>query len=162
MRKFIKSQSARIILCYSTQSDMFWSQFLFQQYSKWKYASIAPDNQQRDIFYFMANAGGLVLSSSFKLHTALLGPTPNQLQQAQLLNLKQNKAQTACAEPIHKGVNQRWKYVTQVQQQRPKSPMVTHSPGMHVNTKYIKPTRGTVTMYQWWSLCTLACIYLSP
>ena len=52
MRKFIKSQSACIILCYSTQSHMFWSQFLFHQHSKWEYASIAPGDQQHDIFYF--------------------------------------------------------------------------------------------------------------
>ena len=140
---------------------MFWSQFLFHQHSKWEYASITPAGQQRDRFYFTANAGGLVLSSSFKLHTALLGPTPNQLQQTQLLNLKQNEAQSTRAEPIHKGVNQHSKYITQGQQ-RPESPTVTHSPGMRVNTKYIKPTRGTLTMYQWWSLCTLACIYMSP
>ena len=40
-------------------------------------------------------------------------------------NLKQNEAQSARAEPTHKGVNQRSKYVTQVQLQRPESPTVT-------------------------------------
>ena len=42
-----------------------------------------------------------------------------------LTNLKQNEAQSARAESTHKGVNQRSKYVTEVQQQRPESPTVT-------------------------------------
>ena len=41
------------------------------------------------------------------------------------LNLKQNEAQSACAESTNKGVNSRSKYITQVQQQRPESPTVT-------------------------------------
>ena len=42
-------------------------------------------------------------------------------------NLKQNETQGArsAAESTHKGVNQRSKYVTQAQQQRPESPTVT-------------------------------------
>ena len=36
-------------------------------------------------------------------------------------NLKQNEAQSARTESIHKGVNQRSKYVTEVQQQRPET-----------------------------------------
>ena len=44
------------------------------------------------------------------------------------------------SESIHKGVNQRSKYITQVQQQRPESHW---SPGMLVNTRYINSTRGT-------------------
>ena len=40
-------------------------------------------------------------------------------------NLNQNEAQSARAESTHKGVNQRWKDVTQTQQQRPESPTVT-------------------------------------
>ena len=40
-------------------------------------------------------------------------------------NLKQNEAQSARAESTHRGDNQRSKYVTQVQQQRPESPTVT-------------------------------------
>ena len=40
-------------------------------------------------------------------------------------NLKQNEAQSARAQSTHKGVNQRSKYITQVQQQRPESPTVT-------------------------------------
>ena len=40
-------------------------------------------------------------------------------------NLKENEAQSAHAESTHKGVNWHSKYVTQVQQQRPESPMVT-------------------------------------
>ena len=39
--------------------------------------------------------------------------------------LKRNEAQSALAESTNKGVKQRSKYVTQVQQQRPESPMVT-------------------------------------
>ena len=41
------------------------------------------------------------------------------------LNLKQNEAQSTCAESTNKGVNLRSKYITQVQQQRPESPTVT-------------------------------------
>ena len=37
----------------------------------------------------------------------------------------QNEAQSARAESTHKGANWRWKYVRQVQQQRPESPTVT-------------------------------------
>ena len=40
-------------------------------------------------------------------------------------NLKQNEAQSARAESTRKGVNQRSKYVTLVQKQRPESPTVT-------------------------------------
>ena len=40
-------------------------------------------------------------------------------------NLKQNEARSICTESTHKGVNQRSKYITQVQQQRPESPTVT-------------------------------------
>ena len=40
--------------------------------------------------------------------------------------LKQSEVQSACAESTRKGVNQRWKGVTQTQQQRPESPTVTH------------------------------------
>ena len=60
----------------------------------------------------------------------------------------------------HKGVNWHSKYITQVQQQRPKSPTVTltwHAckhkvrklhlrSGMHVNTRYINSTRGTPSL----------------
>ena len=42
-----------------------------------------------------------------------------------IINLKQNEAQSDRAESTDKGVNQRSKYVTQVQQQRPESPTVT-------------------------------------
>ena len=38
---------------------------------------------------------------------------------------KQNEVQSARAEPAHKGGNQRSKYVTQTQKQRPESPTVT-------------------------------------
>ena len=41
------------------------------------------------------------------------------------INLKQNEAQSARVESTHKGVNQRSKYVTQVQQQRPEPPTAT-------------------------------------
>ena len=41
------------------------------------------------------------------------------------MNLKQDEAQSARAESTDKGVNQRSKYVTQAQQQRPESPTVT-------------------------------------
>ena len=40
-------------------------------------------------------------------------------------NLKRNEVQSARAESTHKGVNQRWKYVTQVQKHRPESLTVT-------------------------------------
>ena len=38
---------------------------------------------------------------------------------------KQDEAQCACVESTNKGVNVRWKDVTQTQQQRPESPTVT-------------------------------------
>ena len=41
------------------------------------------------------------------------------------INLKQNEASSAHAESAHRGVNSAKKYVTQVKQQRPESPMVT-------------------------------------
>ena len=40
-------------------------------------------------------------------------------------NLKQNEAQSARTESTNKGVNQRSKCVTRVQQQRPESPTIT-------------------------------------
>ena len=41
------------------------------------------------------------------------------------MSLKQNEAQSARAESTHKGVNQRSKYVTQIQQQRSESLSIT-------------------------------------
>ena len=41
------------------------------------------------------------------------------------MSLKQNEAQSARAESTHKGVNQRSKYVTQIQQQKTEPPTVT-------------------------------------
>ena len=61
-----------------------------------------------------------------------------------VINLKQNEAQSVRAESTHKGGNQRSKYVTQVQQQRPESPMVTltwHACKYKVHK--LHPTRGT-------------------
>ena len=54
----------------------------------------------------------------YRIHTKVLWIHIN-------MNLKQNEAQSARAESTHKGVNQRSKDVTQTQQQRPESPMVT-------------------------------------
>ena len=54
----------------------------------------------------------------------MLGVT-NKCIKRRNVNLKQNEANSARAESTHKGVNQRSKYVTQVQQQRPESPAVT-------------------------------------
>ena len=51
--------------------------------------------------------------------------TPPLSLSLSLSNLKQNEAHSARAESAHKGVNQRWKYVTQVQKRRPESPTVT-------------------------------------
>ena len=45
------------------------------------------------------------------------------------LDLKQNEAQSPCAESTSKGVNKRSKDVTQTQQQRPASPSVTQVAG---------------------------------
>ena len=67
------------------------------------------------------------------------------------MSLKQNEAQSARAESTHKGVNQRSKYVTQVQQQRPESSAVTliwHACKYEVHKLHLK-------MYLRWSLCTL-------
>ena len=52
-------------------------------------------------------------------------------------NLKQNEAQSARAESTHKGVNQRSKYVTQVNN-KDLSRQRLLSPQMRVNTRYIK------------------------
>ena len=60
-----------------------------------------------------------------------------------VINLKQNEAQSVRAESTYKEVNQRSKYVTQVQKQRPESPTVTHLACV------------SKRMYLWWSLCTL-------
>ena len=66
-------------------------------------------------------------------------------------NLKQNEAQSPCAESTHEGVNWYLKYVAQAQQQRPEllKVTVTWQACKYEVHKLLK------RMYLWWSLCTL-------
>ena len=67
----------------------------------------------------------------------------------------------SCLESTHKWVNQCSRFITQVQQQRPESPMV--SPGIGVNTRYISSHQFN-RMYLRWSLCLLylhTCLYVT-
>ena len=94
-------------------------------------------------------------------------------------NLKQNEVQIAHAESTRKGVNWRSKYVTQIQQQRPESPVVTltwHAykykvhklhqrcilqiledvPLVEFMSLVFTHMPGEILrMHLWWSLCTL-------
>ena len=54
----------------------------------------------------------------YRIHTKVLRVHIN-------ISLKQNEAQSTRADSTRKGDNQRWKDVTQTQQQRPESPTVT-------------------------------------
>ena len=71
-----------------------------------------------------------LLSFPFQLLLGSLPPfwrKPSLFEQNTIFskNLKQNEAQSAHAKSTHKGDNQRSKYVTRIQRQRPESPTVT-------------------------------------
>ena len=66
-------------------------------------------------------------------------------------NLKQNEAQSARTDSVHKGVNQRSKDVTQTQQERSESPVIALT--WHANEYKVRKLHQRYILRGWLCLC---------